>query len=247
MLRHFGRILMLTLTVSLSFLSFISKATYEVYPFPSGSWMRYEFYAKTNATSQKSISFVEETNQIAWSKFEIQKTFGTYATILRTTKFRNETQVTTTHTVDVRTGEGLPLPVIIASNLKAGDKIFEGAGFSISRTEYMDYLGLTRNVNYALHEKTGPLGPDYYYEVAQFFWDKETGILCEMQTLIYERYEPSEGKAVKEYTLWKMVLVEVSPKIMEIWEVADNPAIYILLILFAVLIFLIGTFLWKKG
>jgi len=202
--------------------------------------VRYEFYAESNAVSQKWRSFVEETEQIAWSKIEIQKIFKTNVTIRQTTKFRNETQVTTIHTINVKTGEGFALPVIVASNLKPGDQIFASVDFKINNTMPKSYLDINRDINYAILQKTGPLGPKYYFEITQFFWDKETGILCEMETLIYELYEPSENEEIKEYTLWKMKLVEASPDILKLWTTEDAPTVYAMLF-FMVLIFLIGS------
>lgn len=246
---HLLKILMSLLTIT-SFLIMIeiSTASYKVYPFPSESWVKYEFYAETNATSQKYRDFVEETAQIAWSQIEIQKSSGTNLTILHTIKFRNETQRVTTHTFDVSTGMGLTLPVVIASNLSPGEQIFANMDFRIKDMKNMSFLDITREINYALLKKYGPLGPDYYYEETHFFWDKETGILCKMETLIFELYEPSEDEKIKEYTIWEMRLVDASPGILKIWIREDHPAIYATLILFAVLIIAISLFIrWKKG
>jgi hypothetical protein len=218
----------------------VYAASYIAYPFESGSWVKYEVYAWSNAIETPPL--VIEANNMEWDMFTVDSASNIIVTLNRTTKFKmNETEMKRVYNVNVVTGTGIEIPIIIASNLKEGDYIFYPSQTSISprinRTSVETFLGKNREINYAFWSDTDPLGETG--TISQFFWDKETGILCEVQMLNSEL----ESEGVRVDTFWKMKIIEKS---QNLWENTNVTTIFAVAILMIVSIFAIFFLIRKK-
>ena len=208
MKRKIGRVGLLAIFLLMIMTLMKVQATkYEPYQFEPGSWIKYKVSADSNATETPPL--VEETNKIEWIKFILKNTAESSVTLLKVTKFKNKTQMEEYCKVDLFTGSGIEIPVIIASNLGTGDYIFNSSETSnppqIKETIWGNILGVRREINVAFHtEYFDPFGDNK--ADLQFFWDKETGILCLCEIL---NWELIKGGA-KVFTLWRMELIDKS-------------------------------------
>ncbi|UCE95463.1 MAG: hypothetical protein JSV51_06975 [Candidatus Bathyarchaeota archaeon] len=192
-------------------------ASYSPYPFKRGNYIKYRTWAGTNATADPRLQIpdiVKQTNAIKWISLNIQGATGKIVTVSETIRFENETEENMIHYINVQTGEGVPgLPLIIAYRLNAGDYIYlPSVGTSPPRIENTNwentYLGYWRHINSVnINQVPSPVSEVGTH--TQFFWDRETGILCEMQTL--NRYEERLGpnEVVLVDVLWTMEIIEL--------------------------------------
>lgn len=233
------KVLILAITL-LTFFMEVYAASYIVYPFESGSWVKYEVDAWSTATETPPL--VIEANNIQSDMFTVDSASNIVVTVNRTTKFKvNETEIKRVYNINVVTGSGIEIPIIIASNLKVGDYVFYPTQTSIppmiNRTIVEPFLGKNREINYAFWSDTDLFGETG--TISQFFWDKETGILCEVQTLTSEL----ETGGVKVDTFWKMKIIDKSKNL---WENTNITTIIAGAILAIVIIFAMFLLIRKK-
>jgi hypothetical protein len=153
-----------------------------------GDWLKYDYdWASEVATQQE----IEKANQVSYSLIEVKEVSNiTEVEVQETTFFKNGSKAIKIYIGDIKTGVGNLSVQVISRNLVVGDMISEAPDApSINRTEVRKYAGATREINSLGMGSTDSSGEN----VTQFsfYWDKETGILCEMIILKYttENYE----------------------------------------------------------
>jgi len=217
-------------------------ARYEPYRFEKGSWIKYELFAYSNATETPTL--VIETNEIDWVMFIVEDTFENSIALRKKITFKNGTQTQQICEVNLSTGSGIEIPIIIASNLENGDYIFDQSQISnppkIEKTIEKAVLGKIRKINVASYTVYFDLWGDNGATL-QFFWDKETGVLCMGEILNWELIKGG----VKAITLWQMVLIDKSDNL---WSENKAPEILGIVIIIGIIVTLILiTVLIKRG
>jgi hypothetical protein len=152
----------------------------------AGDWVGYgdvSFETATNITGYES----EEVN-LSWLSMEIIDVQDSNVTTRSTVIYENGTEETEVGWGDIATGEGNLSVGIVPSNLTAGNVIpanltwytEEPLKLSINGTVTRKYAGADREVNYV--NITYPIisgNMTYGGWNMSFYWDKETGFLCE--------------------------------------------------------------------
>lgn len=213
----------------IAFIVEVRAVDYRPYQFEKGSWIKYKLSANSNATETPLL--VKEANEIEWLMFIIESIHESSITLLKKITFKNETQIQRTYKVDVSTGSGIEIPVIIASNLEVGNPIFiSDQAPKIGRTIKLEFLGKNRKVNVASHTEYFDIFGDNG-AITQFYWDKETGVLCICEILIWETIKGG----IKVITQWRMELIEKSDNI---WNDGGNGESFGTALVFTIIIIL---------
>ena len=157
----------------------VSAPTYKV-GVKVGDWAKYDvtgaWSVEPSTANLTEPQGVTDAKKVDWIEIRVLEVSGTSVTIQVTARYKNETEKTSTHSGDVRTGSGDLNLQVIAGSLSEGDKNFEAEeAFEIQKTELSFYAGFQREINYA--QLTIPLG-EGMYETYEFGWDKVTGIIA---------------------------------------------------------------------
>ncbi|MEM2111912.1 MAG: Ig-like domain-containing protein [Candidatus Bathyarchaeia archaeon] len=173
----------------------------------AGDWAKYNITASWQSTDPNATEppQIEAFREIEWVKFEVQSISNTYIMILQTYYYKNGT-------------EQLPPPMsgdmatqfvtgVIPSNLSEG-YVIPGTAATINGTVTRSYAGASRAVNYLSYS-----GSSFGMDMTQtMYWDKATGILCEM---LMEISMPTNGYLTTTSTSLKMIETNL-------WKVATE-------------------------
>jgi hypothetical protein len=159
----------------------VSAVIYDVGVKP-GDWLKYYYDWMSEVATQQEI---EKANQVSYSLIEVKEVSNTTnVKVQETTFFKNGSKAIKIYIGDIKTGVGNLSVQVISSNLVVGDMISEAPDApSINRTEMKKYAGATREIN-SLGMGTVETGEENLTQFS-FYWDKKTGILCEMIILRY--------------------------------------------------------------
>jgi len=119
-----------------------------------------------------------------WEKYWVNNTVknisGTVVSIESTVHFMNGTNITYIRHVDITTVDVIgSFPLVFVANLEKGDRIFSSEYAPIvNDTIWRTYAGTKREVNYV---RTF-VWSDVSTSVLDIYWDKITGVLCELLT-----------------------------------------------------------------
>jgi hypothetical protein len=157
-----------------------------------GDWGKY----KIEVIPKEMEKYFEAIEEIEWTKVEAKSISDTAVTAEQTIHFKNGTEETKT------IGDALAAGFIIEANLGKGDEVtaeFSGPGTKkkINGTVSRIYAGVSRKVNYI--EFT--VGQYNMSSTMKVYWDKETGIICEISTSFSEFME----QPVEMPLLYKMM------------------------------------------
>lgn len=168
-----------------------------------GDWAKYDMTgiwsvepSTANLTEPQEIT---DAKKVDWIEIRVLSVSVTSVTILETERYKNETEKTSTHSGDVRTGSGNLSLRVIAGSLSEGDKISEAENtLEIQKTELSSYAGFQREINCAA--LTYPVG-EGMYETFEFGWDEVTGIIAYTWTEQWGMLEDYNFTAVKIMTM----------------------------------------------
>lgn len=171
-----------------------------------GQWARYSISAQwisedPNATTP---AFWETLMDTRWETVTIHQISGTNITILLATVFENETQAIDNYWGDIAANRGddeFELR-IISAGLRDGDNVRQSS-MTINYTTFKEYAGQNREVNYGGQTIRAEGVTNY-----EFYWDRETGILC--ASIVTDTYS-QEGyltqallqRKIEETNLWQ--------------------------------------------
>lgn len=178
-----------------------AKGTYEA-GVKVGDWAKYNFFVSWNSNPPypEPLS-IEEARKINYSIFEVKDVSGTTITIVETIYFINSSQTSKIYVGDIKTKEGNLTFQVIAKNLNEGDKIWDIENAPIiNATRPELYAGSTRTVN-LLDFRIGTGIGNWTW--VQFFWDRDTGLQCEMGMVNYMTFEENDiFYEVQSLTKW---------------------------------------------
>lgn len=172
-------------------------------------------------------------NEVVWSKLEVQDIDDMSVTMRSTTHYENGTEDIETITGDAETGSGDLNFLIIEANLNPGTSIpwefWPGVVLYINGTVSRTYAGASRSVNYIDVTMTEWDATT----TIKLYWDKTTGILCEMlmstsMTYIGTNYSMSVSFKMTETNMWDSV--GSMPIILTEWWVWATLAVVIVAI-----------------
>jgi hypothetical protein len=147
----------------------------------SGDWMVYDMeFTGTPPFETYPIEF----------EIEVLSVSGTSLNLRVSNKFSNGNNKTHMVTIDLETG-GVEL-ILIQANLKKGDSFFEGEDLEITigSVEEKKYAGAKRTYVSATVPQLN----------AEFYWDKETGILLEASL---SETDFTENVKLRKTNIWK--------------------------------------------
>lgn len=139
---------------------------------PTVSW-------SSNDSTAAPPSYLVEFNDTQWEEFTVTAISGTNITMKATTRYKNNTEITTGGWVDVSTGDNENMSEeVISANLAVGDSMYTSSPYNtytISDTLPRTYLSGARDTNYINNTSSGTLGYSN-----NLYWDKTTGVLVEV-------------------------------------------------------------------
>lgn len=154
-----------------------------------GDWIKYgNFLAlwESDDPTAKPWQGLLDVNQTEWVTNTVMEISGSNMTFQTVTHFRNDTETTSVHSVDVTTGPGNSSMMFISAGLSSGEILYENIEFIDSRineTVSRAYAGLTRKTNHLNVSFIDYSQFTNFSRVASFvsnhYWDKTTGILVE--------------------------------------------------------------------
>ena len=161
-----------------------------------GDWAKY----RIEADIPEETTGYEEFEELEWVKVEVESISGTLVTLKATIHYKNGTEHEETMSGTEATG------FIIEADLGEGDPVAApmfGMSLYINGSKRQTYAGASREVNYVdidLEE----MGMTMDFEA---YWDKATGILCEMLMsmsgeLLGQTLEMSMSFQMTETNLW---------------------------------------------
>ena len=173
-----------------------------------GDWTKYTLAVTWQPTDPSAAepSDIEELRKTEWMEVEVQSVSNTYITIVGTYHFWDGTNKTFA-SMSADLAEQF-LTFLIPSNLSKGDLI-PGIG-AIDDTVLRSYAGTSRNVNY-INSSTYFSGTATTRSWGAMYWDKPTGILCE---LLMETSTPTDFRSIllnmTETSLWEKIRTALS-------------------------------------
>jgi hypothetical protein len=170
-----------------------------------GDWAKYVMNATWHSSDPNATEpdQIKEQKEIKWMKIEIQNVSDTI-TMLQTYYYKNGTETTLAPISGDMKLEFLAF--IIPSNLQKGDKIPGSMPFNPIDEAQGIYAGMKRNLTYANFTMSF-FGMNM---TMNMYWDRSTGILCEMNTTASMRVgsdstTQSTSTKMTETNLWKIV------------------------------------------
>lgn len=230
--RTLKRTILLTFSLTLAM---VMPVTAEDVGVKVGDWAKYSNFSYI----WNMPEFVPEPsefaglNEVDWSKLEVQNIDGTTVTVKTSTHYKNGTEDIETISGDVKTGSGELSFLIIEANLNPGAKIpwefWPGVGLYINGTVSRTYAGVSRSVNYVDITVTEWDATT----ILKLYWDKATGILCEMlmsmsMTYMGTSYSMSVSFKMTETNMWSGA--GLMPAILTEWWVWATLAVVIVTI-----------------
>jgi hypothetical protein len=133
----------------------------------------------SNDTNATPPSFLVDANNTQWAELTITTISGTNVTGQMVAHYKNGTEISTGGWVDVNTGNGENLTVlIISANLAKGDSIYNSSSNTgiINETMSRTYSSGIRDTNHV--NVTISIGTQSY--IMEYYWDKSTGVAVEL-------------------------------------------------------------------
>lgn len=133
----------------------------------------------------------EEINETLWMYMQVTDVSGTNVTGQATIHYKNGTEETSEGWVDVDTGDGENMTMfLLAKDLGPGDSLYTSGYYSswkINETISKTYpSGEVRDTNHL--NLTMEMSFTYYARYSMnYYWDKETGVVVQMDMEIIER------------------------------------------------------------
>ena len=139
-----------------------------------GDWTKYRFEVEMPEEMPDTMGF-EELEETEWIKIEVESVSDTSVTLKMTTHYKDKPEDTETMSGTEVTG------LLLEADLGEGDEVLApifGAEtpVDIAGSKQRTYAGASREVNY-VEISQEEMGMSIDLEV---YWDKATGILCEM-------------------------------------------------------------------
>jgi len=188
-----------------------------------GDWAKYkvEFtWSSTDPNEQPPQDLVDFVTHLEWFGINVLEVFDTIIVFQTIIHFKNGTETKSLWTVDVNNGSGNGTysmfgPSFIAAGLNPGETLctfppqFTWCGWQIEETVSRPYVGVMRETNH-LNVTNWSVFSSYfpYNSIDDFYWDRATGILCELlhqESFEKERYVTSLSLTMKMIgtNIWK--------------------------------------------
>ena len=210
-----------------------------------GDWVKYDFTAAlaSDDPNMELTPFLIAMNNTEWVKNIVATISDTRITFERVIHYKDGNETKSVEYVDVDTGESSlnGSLIFIPSNLQKNDLVHASPTdhHSINETIRRTYMEATRDINHL--EGSGTTYEESSATVAtvSYYWDKETGILCErlitlvtygeVYTMAFQTFE----KIVDTNIAWTHIEAPPSP----------TTSISILVVLALILT---GLFVWRR-
>lgn len=203
-------------TFLLTISNFPAKAVVGV---QSGDWVKYS----VDVSWQSTITSIPEPSGLMnteWVRYEVKNVVGNDVTANVTTHFKDETETSTILTGDIYTQTGDLAVMFVPGEIKQGDNIsvwtaYMGSPtiFSINETVLRNYIGTTREVNH--------LNVSFSVDILDLqlvgYWDKPTGVACEITVTVSASYLGDFMFASISHTLTETNLWGLSPIWVKCW------------------------------
>jgi hypothetical protein len=168
-----------------------------------------------SATPPSSLVGINSTQ---WVELSITAISGTNITGQTTTLYKNGTKITEGGWVDVNTGDGENLTVlIISANLAPGDSVYTSSPYNttliINETTSRTYQGGARDTNHINVTSASTSSQGNLSLANNIYWDKSTGVLVELSTV--------ESNQTGTYTTKWSEDVQISDS--NVWTVPEFP------------------------
>jgi hypothetical protein len=205
-----------------------------------GKWAKYsiDFKYVWDSDTEPEPQYLLETQKVEWNNVTVIEVVDSNVTITVVTHFINYTEITSIYQGNIINGVGNLSFKIIAAGIQQGQPIVINPDVTdiplINKTEWRNYAGASREVNF-LYEEFGDVAGGVFYgngTTYHYYWDKETGFLCELGMVVNEVTSSHKMKS------WlKVIMVETN-----LWE-AEKSNILGWLWLGIIIVFLVVS-LW---
>lgn len=205
-----AKVIILILTVSMSLLQLKVSSSVSI-GVKAGDWAKYHVAVSWYSEDPSAVkpSYVEESEKIEWINVTVKEILGTNVSISLTYYFENETQRTGIHRANMANGTRDPEFefYLIPARLDEEDRVWQSQ-LSINSTTSKEFAGAHREVNYA----SVPITIEGV-TVFEYYWDRETGILCASSVL------DMESKGGYKTTYWlRIQIIETN-----MWKAEEQP------------------------
>lgn len=196
------RIIPIALTLLLSFLVVFGVSvaafranmkTTRTFGVKAGDWIKYgDFtasYSSNDPSATQEPSEIVEHKNIGWIRNTVENISGPVATFESLIHFENnDTETKSLEEVNIESGyssdELRAAFMFVSAGLREGDSIYTSSEFEIYRineTISREYIrGVSRETNHLYGSTVMPIDEDQTLLLSvDYYWDKETGILCE--------------------------------------------------------------------
>lgn len=196
------------------------SAGYSVVGVEAGDWVKYGEISVTCWSSPPwpAEQYLVDLNNTEWIMVEVQSVLETNVTAMKTRHLENGTEKTETLTWNITNFTwgvlwGRLNFFIIEANLSKGDPISVVSSLSLTGTVSRKYAGATREVNQMNTTFLLDHRPLVYVDV---YWDKTTGILCELhevRIVVWPDEEMGATTTMKmiETNLWQPTPIWTEP------------------------------------
>lgn len=210
-----------------------------------GDWIKYDFTV-TLASDDPNMELTPELiamNNTEWVKNTVATISDTKITFERVIHYKDGNETKSVEYVDVDTGESSlnGSLTFIPSNLQKNDLVHASPTdhHSINETIRWTYMEATRDINYLVGSGTTYRETSVTVATVSYYWDKETGILCER---LIEQVTYGEVYTTVFRTFEKIVDTNIA------WThtgAPPSPIVFICILVVLTLI-LTGLFVWRR-
>ena len=162
-----------------------------------GSWAKYDVtFEDTWLSELPKPGYLLDAEQRDWNNATVTAIDGSNMTLEVVTHSKNGTKYMNTYKLSLSSGEGnFTFPLLIAANRTVGETVIDNSEAPVvNNTMVMNFAGANRKVNF-LYDFYGNVGwndTSQSYQIVgngtitYFYYDKETGMLCQFDTLYKE-------------------------------------------------------------
>lgn len=199
-----GKMLLASFVVLLASTFFVYQASGAV-GVKADDWAKYTINVTLDVPEEFPITGLEQLEDMEWANVSVETVSGTTVTGKSVVHYENGTEDEESFSGDVDKGEVL---LIVEANLTEGDSVLLPFGptgtMTINGTEPRKYAGASREVNYVRISIT----EDNVTGDLEAYWDKLTGVLCEMSMSMSgesegESYSMSMAYKMSETNMWE--------------------------------------------
>jgi len=211
--------LLLAVTLGLTFATPVVEGSPErTVGVKEGDWVKYGNFLATWASNDPSVkeppADLIEHNNTEWVTNTVNTVSETKITFQTVTRYRNNSETTSSSYVDVKTGEGNGTLMFVSANLNPSESVYGSTEYVytwINETIQLVYMNALRETNYLVVTTTQYVPDEIIQSLifkVEYFWDRSTGVLSQrIGTFVKKTGEYStvtvRSEVMMDTSLWR--------------------------------------------